>query len=165
MLSNLTVASAMSLSPTGPILAIGSCWNEHYDPKVTCTGFFKTQVGNMSPNNSNPNQLEYTCYNDSSTKSFPLNRMLNYINMTLSSGSISNTMFAVQVLWQETPASIIVSGLHKSNIILDETRSELNHIIATKIMNDEINISGINLLEINNVCDGGQALMEAIFAK
>ena len=66
-------------------------------------------------------------------------------------------MFAVQVLWQETPASIIVSGLHKSNIILDETRSELNHIIATKIMNDEINISRINLLEINNVCDGGQA--------
>ena len=74
-------------------------------------------------------------------------------------------MFAVQVLWQETPASIIVSGLHKSNIILDETRSELNHIIATKIMNGEINISRINLLEINNVCDGGQALMQAIFAK
>ena len=165
MLSNLTVASAMSLSPSGPILAIGSCWNENYDPNVTCTGFLKTQVGSINPNALNPNRLEYTCYNDSSTKSFPFNRMLNYINMTLSSGSTKNTMFAVQVLWQETPASIIVSGLHKSNIILDETRSELNHIIATKIMNGEINISRINLLEINNVCDGGQALMQAIFAK
>jgi len=69
-LKDLTVQDASKLSRLssgGSLLAINSCWQENYDPSIACSGF--GQKGDI-----------YTCYTNSSTKEFPLDRMWKYLD-------------------------------------------------------------------------------------
>ena len=165
---NMTVSTAMKLSKL-PVLGFQSCWDENYDKHIACSGFGNSynmkNDATITTSLSSPNRVEYTCYNDSDSKSFPLNRMYDYINKTLTNMTNPVQMFTVQCIWQETVDSIIVSGLHGSSLLLDETKSQINLLIAKKIMNNEFDVSHVNVLEINNVCDNGLVLLNALREK
>ena len=77
----------------------------------------------------------------------------------------NKTLFTVQALWQETVDSVIVSGLHDSSLLLDESKSQINHILTEKIINKEFDVTNVNAVEINNVCDGGIELLNALREK
>ena len=77
----------------------------------------------------------------------------------------NKALFTVQALWQETVDSVIVSSLHGSSLILDESKSQINHILAEKIINKEFDVTNVNAVEINNVCDGGIELLNALREK
>lgn len=69
ILKDLSVAKAAQLAilPTGgSLLAINNCWVENYDPSVACSGILEEKI--------------YTCYNNSKTKDFPLQRMWKYLD-------------------------------------------------------------------------------------
>ena len=114
---------------------------------------------------SSPLSMYYTCYADSSTKAFPLNRMWSYIDGVVADGPPADgSLYSVQCIWQETTNSVIVGELHGSTLLDDEKSSQLNALLASRIKSGQFNISRINLVEVNNVCDGGPALLAALRA-
>ena len=161
-----TVTSAIeryALPPKGhgaPVMAINSCWNMDYTcPECACTGF--GSKGARSTQGGAPDHIEYTCYTDSPTKAFPLNRMFGYLQKTIDNGPPSSGMFySLQALWEETADSVIVGGLHGSSLLDDEVKSGFNHLLVERMQNGKMNVTSANFLEINNVCHGGQELID-----
>ena len=106
----------------------------------------------------------YTCYADSSTKSFPLERMFSSIrNVTqIGPNKTSGFIYTVQTLWQESAASIAIGELHGSDLLEDEARSGLNAMLTARIEAGLWEVSKINIVEVNNICDGGNELLDAL---
>lgn len=152
-LKGLTVADAAErgqIPGGGAILAVPGCLVSNYDPSVACSGF-----GDGS--------IEYTCYADSSSKSFPLNRMWAYLDKVASAGPPADgSLFTSQGIWQESTDSVIVGETHLSSLLLDETRSQLNSLLAQRMASGVWNVSRAGIVEINNACDGGVQLLEAL---
>ena len=81
----------------GHLLAITdpNALNQHYDPSQTCTG--------------TKGVSEYTCYTDSSSKAYPLNRMFGYLNATAAAlPPADGTLYAMQALWEESAETVRV---------------------------------------------------------
>jgi len=107
--------------------------------------------------------LAYTCYSDSSTRGLPVNRMNGYINKTVMAGPPADgRLYTIQALWQETVASVTVGELHGSTLLDDESRSALNQMVTNFVSNQVIETKRLNMVEINNVCDGGADLLAAL---
>lgn len=168
-LKGLTVAAAFAkakLPGGGAVLATFDCWEENYDPSVACSGFGSTarsSITGIAPEAqaAADEGLEYTCYNESSTKAFPINRMKTYMKKVVSAGPPSDgSLYTVQCIWQESAASVAVGELHGSTLLGDESRSGLNSMVRSMVADGSIgNVSKINFLEVNNVCDGGSQLL------
>jgi len=177
-MAGLTVAhaAAMARAKGGPpVLAHFDCWESHYEPAVTCSGYGDGSSPLRAMNDSlrletrvnasyHSSQGFYTCYSDSSTKSFPVNRMLEYINNTTRIGPNTTTgyMYTVQTLWEEDAASIAIGELHASDLLEDEVRSGLNAMLTSRLSQGLWDVSRINMVECNNVCDGGTELLAAL---
>jgi len=71
----------------------------------------------------------------------------------------------VQALWEESTDSVVVGELHGSTLLDDERRSGLNGLLAERVTSGVWDVSRINMVEVNNVCDGGNALLSALRAK
>ena len=151
----------------GAMLACHSCWEMHFVPTVGCSGFNGGGTRKVNPvvGGGDPEALTYTCYNDSSTKAFPLNRMWQYLNNVSLAGPPSDgKLYTAQALWQETTDTVIVGELHGSTLLEDESRSQLNALLAERITSGVWNVSRANMVEINNVCDGGLGLKRVLDA-
>ena len=57
-------------------------------------------------------------------------------------------------------AGVIVGTLEGSSLLLDESRSQLNKLITSKIKANAW--EHVSFVEINNVCDGGPELWQAL---
>ena len=66
----------------------------------------------------------------------------------------------LQALWQEDADSVVVSGLHGATLLSEESRSGLNALVAAQIL--ETPGAPYGLIEVNNVCDSGPALLAAL---
>jgi len=179
-LSGVTVSdiyNRTTLPGGGAILAIFDCWQENYDPSVACSGFGdkestqKLDSAGVAQAVSAAHQMNqtaaagftYSCYRDSSSKAFPLNRMVKYINNTVTAGPPENgQLYTVQCLWQETASSVTVGELHGSTLLDDESRSGLNSLVTGMITQNQIDTSRLNMMEVNNICDGGLELLAAL---
>jgi len=73
-------------------------------------------------------------------------------------------LYTAQALWQETAEAIAVGTLHLSSLLKDESKSQLNSLLVERITSGVWNVSKINMVEINNVCDGGVALKKVLDA-
>ena len=127
------------------------CLEDHYEPDVACSGY----------------DLEddaYTCYgNDSRT--LPLTRMWNYLdNVSAAGPPADGRLYSHQALWQETDASVVIGVLHGSSLLEDERRSGLNALLSQRVADGSFDARRANLVEVNNVCDGGAALLAALRA-
>eukprot|EP01050_Picozoa_sp_SAG11_P002424 SAG11_NODE_123_length_15805_cov_15.133261_5_plen_127_part_00 len=77
----------------------------------------------------------------------------------------SGELYTAQCLWQETPDSIAVGELRGSSLLADEARSGLNAELRRWAgRGGQWDVGQIGLVEVNNVCDGGNALLEALRA-
>ena len=56
---------------------------------------------------------------------------------------------------------MVVSELHGSTLLSDESKSQLNTEVAARISNGAWT-GTLNFVEVNNVCDGGPALLAAL---
>jgi hypothetical protein len=151
-LKDLTVTQAAqraALPSGGSLLAINSCWVENYDPSIGCSGFGKKEI--------------YTCYNDSTTKDFPLQRMWKYLDSVSTTGPpLDGQLYTHQAIWQETDESVAIGELFGSSLLLDETWSNFNALVASRIESGQLNSSRINMVEVNNICDGGLRLLSVL---
>ena len=73
-------------------------------------------------------------------------------------------LYSHQALWQETDASVAIGVLHGSSLLEDERRSGLNAQLSERVADGSFDAKRANLVEVNNVCDGGAALLAALRA-
>ena len=106
------------------------------------------------------------------TFSFSLSLFLSLFLFSLSTANVSvligppsdGSLYTAQALWEETAESIAVGTLHFSSLLKDESKSQLNSLLVERITSGVWNVSKINMVEINNVCDGGVALKQVLDA-
>lgn len=190
-LRGLTAAAAFDLGalPGGGAIVATSCFQSNYDKTVACSGFGSKLEGELAvpvevgvgvarvegpigrptshlPRaglNATAKAAMYTCYSDSRSKAFPVERMWTYINQITAAGPPENgSLYSVQTLWQETPNSIVVGEFHASSLLKDEEKSGLNVMLADAITSGQWNASRIGQVKVNNVCDGGAQLLAAL---
>ena len=93
--------------------------------------------------------------------------MKSYIQKVVAAGAPADgQLYTVQAIWQESAASVTVGELHGSNLLEDESRSALNSMVASMIQDaSELpDVSQLNMVEVNNVCDGGAELLSVLRA-
>ena len=166
----ITVGDIMSQTELeqggGHIMVTFGCVQMNYNSSISCSDFGSGVDAERSTSFRRRTGLAYTCYADSSTKDVPLSRMWNYVNRTVIEGPPSDgQLYSIQILWQEDAASIAIGEAHGSSLLNDESRSNLNNLTAERIANGIIPVDRINLIEINNVCDGGSNIINAIRKK
>lgn len=173
-LKSKTVDDIFSLSR---VIVTHGCVTANYDEAVTCSGFggkasnLRALAASKNPRYIDANlrttnvdmSLYYTCYADSDSKAFPLDRMWSYVDSVSKSGPPDDgSLYSVQILWQESASSVAIGEAHLSSLLEDESRSQLNQLTASRIRSGEIDASKLNLVEINNVCDGGSDILAAL---
>jgi len=171
-MKGMTVQAASTkaaLPRGGSLLAIFDCWEENYNPDVACSGFGDKMMagtdGAGAGSAGGTRAHEYTCYNDSTTKSFPLNRMWSYLeNVTAAGPPTDGQLYTHQAIWQETTSSVVVGVEHASSLLHDESRSGLNWLLTDRLSSGTWQSPRLGMLEVNNVCDGGLQLLKVLRA-
>jgi hypothetical protein len=138
-----------------------SCSYSNYLPSNACSGTLELSEGRHVASNENV----FRCYDGEANQAIPIDFMFSYLDNTSAAfpSSAANTtgqLWQMQGIWQETVASVILGTQVRSSLLEDEARSSINTKIAVAV--SEGRWDYINFLEVNNVCDGGQGLLEAI---
>ena len=163
ILAGLTYGEAKALGTLpggGSILALtvdNGCSESNYDPSITCTGHRASAVGADEVATS---PQWYGCWLTDASREIPIRRMFAYLDHVAALGPREDRFMQAQALWQESVDSVLIGTLRNSSLLSDEARSELNHNVADAILHSRW--ASVSLLEVNNVCDGGPALFEAL---
>jgi len=152
------------LAVTGPSHSSGvACSYGNYDSSLACTddqGFAILNDHQLASTKLGAPMASFDCWNSSKTASIPVNRMFSYLD-GVSEGGLSEDSFTQhQAIWQESTRSVVVGTLRGSSLLMDEEKSGLNAIITESVNN--MRWTNINFLEVNNVCDGGLELFNAL---
>ncbi|KAL1503614.1 hypothetical protein AB1Y20_012091 [Prymnesium parvum] len=171
-LQGLTVAEAAArgkLPGGGYVLAVKDCLVSHYQPDVACSGYISETAVNGTFAAAEQQVVEsslpsfYNCHASSSSRDFPLNRMWSYLSDVSKAGPPADgLLYSHQALWQETDASVAVGVALFSSLLDDEKRSTLNSLLEQRVTQKKWDVTRANLIEVNNVCDGGTALLAAL---
>lgn len=186
-MQGMTLRDALNMSALpngGHILPVYNCVDANYHPEVACSGWDETddlpdelkqlqnlnladlkeedvQLKTLKVSLDFLNKHAYSCHTKSKRKSFPIQRMFDYLDSTSQKGPpTTGRAWSLQALWQESVPSIVLGVLHFSSLLHDESRSQLNRLVTDAVKQGRF--PHINLLEINNVCDGGMELLTAI---
>lgn len=173
----MTLGSALSqsrLSNGGHVLAVFDCVDGHWKESITCSGHKSrrltddavTTTPNVTLNATNLASLGfYTCYSDDSSRSYPVERMFTYLKDVSKKGSAGGRLYSMQALWQETKTTVEIGELYLSSNLLDEQKSKLNQQVTDAVKQGPTGMfPHLNLVEVNNVCDGGNDLLAALRA-
>jgi hypothetical protein len=163
-LSTLTLPAAMQrgrLATGGAFLGItgagGSsgvaCAEGNYDPSIACSGF-------GSADTATPAALTYGCWQSDSTRQKPVGQMLAYLDSVDKQGLSATQFVQAQALWQESDDSVAIGTLRNSSLLVDEEKSGLNAMLTSEIRKGRW--PDLRMVEVNNVCDGGPALLAAL---
>eukprot|EP01039_Chlorochromonas_danica_P003989 gene3989-4364_t len=147
---SMNYSTALSLSRRstlgGHLLAVFDCMDENFDSSITCYG------------------RRFVCYDSwpKNTKEKPFQAMQNYLHDTTASDPTSQSvnLWMTQGHWQSSVLSVGLGALHRSTLLLDEERSQINAFLAQAIRNGSYPY--MNILEVDNVCDGGNDLLAAL---
>lgn len=156
----------------GSVLATWGCVEENYDPSITCYGkLTNTKVIEMKHAIADTPQgggqvgaelpeISWSCYGADANKSF--DPFWAYItNNADGHGRNQPNLWMTQAHWQYDASSVVQGEFLHSCILLDESKAGVNQKLAQRIRRGEF--PHINLLEVDNVCDGhGPELLNAL---
>jgi hypothetical protein len=160
-LQGKTVADMVKFStlPTGGAVLAVLDWdrdgNSNYDENVQCVEAITLQkcFTNSIPFFDSPLGLLH--YGPG-----PLDRMMKYIHKTVEDGPPADgSLWGVQCLWQQ---SGLAFAALKRGPVKQEEFSGLNKLVTKKIKDGEIDSSKLNIVGVDNVCDGGLGLAAAL---
>ena len=119
-----------------------ACATTHYDSSLACTAGVTG------------------CWASDKGHEVQLSKMLKQLDGFISSGLSNTSFWQAQAMWQESPESVIIGTARNSSLLKDEVESQLNLELAKQVRAKRW--PSLNLLEVNNVCDGGPELLKAI---
>lgn len=150
-LSDFTLEDAMDRGRVsegaGSLVAVFNCVNENYDEHVNCWGFH--------------DKHEYSCYGNN--KEFAWASMIAYLNNTvIPSSTAKDNLWMLQAHWQSTATSISLGDLHRSSVLKDESKAEVNKWLAKTLKAKALPYEKLSLIELDHVCDGGNDVLAAL---
>ena len=104
----------------------------------------------------------YACYNGSSTQAIPFGILKAWNTKMAAQDPPPALLYWLQGAWAEHIASIVFGFLHKSSLLLDETRSSLNARYTEWIATPGLFKYYPGGVGINAVCDGGQDMLDTL---
>uniref|UniRef100_A0A7S4LQC2 Uncharacterized protein n=1 Tax=Oxyrrhis marina TaxID=2969 RepID=A0A7S4LQC2_OXYMA len=105
----------------------------------------------------------YSCWTNSSTKEFPIQRLLDSLKGVSAKGPQNGRLWQLQSIWQETPESVVLGVAHFSSLLKDEEHSSINAMMKG-LIDEGKTFEKINFFEVNNICDGGPELLASLRA-
>lgn len=191
-LLNATVGSALQLSQLadgGHILAYLNCNNPDpsfvtFDEDLACAGFtdpnetatWREEVDKCLAADQGMwancfqaldglfnTSLHYSCYPGGLNREFAFQRLLAF-NTNLSSLPPPNYFYSLMGAWASTDESVAMGFLQNSSLIQEEKESGLNARL-TGWVQDGMFKHVPSMIGINNVCNGGLELMQALRAE
>jgi hypothetical protein len=160
-INQLTYQAAQSMgkidNSTGSLLAVFDCMDENYDPSITCYGY--------------SHKTKYTCYEDveaegadSAHTAVPWQHFDSYMKVYTSPPTEpSANLFMTQAHWQSSTVSVPMGLIHRSSVLLDESRSSMNKRLVDSITSEDGQFGEyVNFLEVDNVCDHGLDIYQAL---
>ena len=165
-LPTTTFERAVSLGKQGSggsILAVPhGCHASNYEPTVTCYPPYKYKVseGDVVRPAKRGVGLAVGCHVGSSHEDTAFDLMYLYLNRTSAKPLQKDTFVQLQALWQEGADTIPIGVVTDSSLVKDELKSKINAHLAEKLALGWF--PNINFLEVNNACDGGMVLKEAL---
>lgn len=192
VLNNLTLGSAGDLgklSGGGHVLAVAneSCVAQNYNPSLACSGFDEALcpdiaalsadelgksnhavnrcMGQLRETMANSNQAApnayYDCWTGGSGRDFAINRLFQVLRAQAAvPPSLGDRPSQLQALWQETTSSVVIGTMRFSSLLTDEAKSGLNQAVIADLQAGHLPY--VNLLEINNACDGGPDMLKTL---
>lgn len=149
-LATLTVGDALAqgkLPNAGSLLAIYDCANENFVQAVNCWGVH--------------NKREYSCYGKN--KEVAWDALAGYLNSTASPlATAADNLWLLQAHWQSNTVSVPLGDLHRSSVLKDESKAGVNAWLAEQLKNRALPYETLSFVELDNVCDGGLAVLEAL---
>jgi len=108
----------------------------------------------------------YNCWKDSKTHDYAYNQLLDYVmNLTSMSPPSGGELWVAQGAWAEDVADITLGFVLDSSLLKDEVNSGLNKALAIEIKNRTRILNHPPIVGINNVCDGGEELRQALLGR
>jgi hypothetical protein len=150
-LGSLTVEDIMKNAQIpengGHVFALYDCVSQEYDSTVNCYG------------------KDFTCYDarPKDTAQIPWDHMISYAMNTTAvdkSHGASYSPWMLQAHWQSTAGSITSGTLHRSSLLLDEERSDMNKWAADSIVARKF--PTLSIVELDNVCNHGLDVYNAL---
>jgi len=149
-LSSLTVGEALErgkLPQGGSLLAIFDCTNENFVQSVNCWGVH--------------DKREYCCYGK--RKEVAWSALTSYLNSTASPlATAADNLWVMQAHWQSSAVSVPLGDLHRSSVLKDENKAQVNAWLAQALRDKAFPFKTLNLVELDNVCDGGLEVLAAL---
>lgn len=149
-LATLTVSEAVSrghLPSGGSLLAVFDCVNENFNPKVNCWGMNGIH--------------EYSCYGKN--RDVAWGAMQSYVNSTaIPLATPADNLWMLQAHWQSSDESVPLGDLHHSSVLKDEKEAGVNAWLAQTLRDRALPFETLNLVELDNVCDGGLEVLAAL---
>lgn len=153
------------------------CSKSNYNEKIRCWGPLSVAKNSDSDNRETASVstnasatagdvkglFTYCCWDKSASKETPIKHMTDYMrDAWMYSNNYPQPFWQIQALWQENVGSVVFGEMHSSSLINDESKSKLNHLTASYIESGKFKY--LNYVEVNNVCDGGNRLHDALTA-
>jgi hypothetical protein len=130
-----------------------ACATTHYDSSLECVSVLATEDKAAAP-------LFKGCWVSDNDHDAKIKSMLNQLDSFIHSGLSNSTFWQAQALWQEGADSVVIGTLRNSSLLKDEQESQLNVALAKEVLAGRW--PQLGLIEVNNVCDGGPTLLNAI---
>lgn len=150
-LATLTYEKALELANTSDdgsgLIAIIDCVAENYDSTINCYG------------------KDFICYDSwpENTTDIPWSYMKQYMSLVTKKPTEQqqgSQLYMAQAHWQSNALGDTLGTLHNSSLLADEYRSGVNSWVVESINANEFEF--INLLELDNVCDKGNEIAQAL---
>ena len=186
-----TAMTASELHASGHVAAIINCPmspTPTYNDRLGCTGFinvtegviFETEAMACLEKLSLSDSMDcleaiagildfnahYACYTGIKGRNatLPFSRLLDWLIATTSvppstTPGQRGLLTSIQGCWAQNVQSTVFSFLHDSSLIDDESQPHFNTWLAHLLASDTFKY--VNLVGVNNVCDGGQAMLAA----
>jgi len=108
----------------------------------------------------------YNCWKDSKTHDYAYNQLLDYVmNLTSMNPPSGGELWVAQGAWAEDVADIALGFFLDADLLKDEVNSGLNKALAIDIKNRTRILNHPPIVGINNVCDGGEELRQALLGR
>jgi hypothetical protein len=152
-INSLTYEGALKLAGSNRLFAIFDCTEENFDENINCYG------------------KDFVCYDDPSwgptnTSSVPFSHLSTHLQAITAKDPTTdykNMLWMAQAHWQSSAETITLGTLHRSSLVLDESRSEINLWVQKQV--EAGAFSHLNFLELDQVCDNGPAIYTALKKK
>jgi hypothetical protein len=130
-----------------------ACATTHYDGSLECVSVLAEQEEAAAP-------LFRGCWTSDKDHGAKITSMLKQLDSFIHSGLSNKSFWQAQALWQEGADTVVIGTLRNSSLLKDEQESQLNAALAKEVLAGRW--PQLGLIEVNNVCNGGPALLDAI---